>query len=127
MKSVKFAFAALVLAGGIVAAFAFTAPAKKAAPKWFQFTGNPALQADVLNPLLYTPFVGTPVDVDPDIKLYAIRVDDVTEVYPSGSGTKTGKPKVDVVGSVLEADILDATGFDLSVPNDITNRAILIP
>lgn len=127
MKKRKISFDILVLASLFIFFISFTIPEKETAPKWFEFTGNSALIADVLNPLLYAPFNANPVDTDPDRKLFAIKVDDVTEVWPAGSGTKTGQPKVDVFGSALEADILDATGHDGTPPNDIPNRVILIP
>lgn len=126
MKSVKFAFAALVLAGGIVAAFAFTAPEKKAAPVWFEFIGVTSDVNDVKDPQQYIPFTGTVADVDPDVNLYLVRVDDVTEVYAAGQ-TNAGKPKVDIVNSSLQLALLDATGHDATAKNDITNRVILIP
>lgn len=126
MKSVKFAFAALVLAGGIVAAFAFAVPAKKTVPnKWFEFTGDPTDVNAVKLPANYSPLQSAPSDVDPDQVLYAIQVDQATEIYTSGSNI--GLPKVDVALSSLQLAILDATGFDGSAPNDISGRVIVVP
>ncbi|MGN6418513.1 MAG: hypothetical protein ACTHMC_13545 [Pseudobacter sp.] len=126
MKSVKFAFAALVLAGGIVAAFAFTAPKKKAIDTWYTFnTGVATTVANVTDPANYTYFGTTaPAAQFPDVNLQAIKVDAASEVYTSG--TYTGKPIVNVANT-LQTAILDATGLDGSAKNEIANRVILKP
>lgn len=125
MKSVKFAFAALVLAGGIVAAFAFTAPKKKAIDTWYLYNGSLTNLSSVTNPSNYS-FFGeeAPEDQNPNVNLHAIKVDAGTEVYTTG--TYINKPIVDVAGALRTA-ILDATGLDLSPKNEIPDRVVLKP
>lgn len=120
MKIAKFAFAAVVVAGGIVAAFAFTTPSKKVLDKWYGFTGT-AVRADFENPAKYVLLSEEPVNEPGTATIQAIHVDNSTEVYTTG--VNAGKPKVDV-GS-LNADILNATGISDGTKNEITNRVFL--
>lgn len=127
MKSVKIAFAAIVLAGGIVAAFAFKAPKTIVPDTWFEFTGNPASLTDIKNPAKYQLLPGDPGSTTPDNVLQAIQVEAATEIYPTGHA-QAGLPKVNVALSQLQIDILDATGNDAThTVNELPGRVYLKP
>ncbi|NML23468.1 hypothetical protein HHL16_21490 [Pseudoflavitalea sp. G-6-1-2] len=125
MKIAKFAFAAVVVAGGIVAAFAFKTPAPKFAAGWYTYKlSATGAVADVTDPKNYQYFGTTePTQQTPDINLHAINVV-ASEVYTSGSNI--GLPKVDIAGS-LKNDILNATGLDGSNVAELPGRVDLKP
>lgn len=106
---------ALVLAIGFSS---FTS--KRALDKWFEYVGATNAQGDVFAPNNYTD-LGATIPSNPANtlnKLAFIHVEELTEVYATGSFA--GKPIVNV-SSAIRTDLNNNVVIP-STPSDVTNR-----
>lgn len=95
----------------IVATFAFTykeSKAKKSRDTYFLYLGPDDSILEVTNPQNYQMVFTQPPSTSPFNRLSGLYLNSSLLVYPSGSGSRTGLPKVDVAGT-FRTDLLDAT------------------
>lgn len=125
MNRKSFVSLALICTVSILMLGASAPKKKQALDAWYRYVGAQNCTA-YTNPTNYV-YEGTltPPPASPDIYLKHIHVSTAFEVY--SSGIYSGLPKVDVAGSALKNDILDATGCGASSKHDIPNRVLLEP
>lgn len=127
MKRFKFLALTAVVVSALVATFAFTTHTqKKALDRWYNFVGDATVKSSILNPDNYV-ITTSPITDNTNLYLQAIHVEISSEVYPSTDPDHPNKPKVDVVSSQLQDDILFATDIDngRAAPQEIADRVLL--
>lgn len=110
-KFLKLGLATLILATGIVAAFAFKpVSATKALPRYFRLNSAVAITANNLkNPANWTEVMSSQADHTTTF-VHEIKILQNESTYIYASGTNVNRPKVDVAGQ-FQDDILLAGGF----------------